>query len=149
MRSLQFAIASIVDANTSNRPATGSSSDQIRHYQASMLEARKIRAKTLIAIFDSLRQRLAAAVARYRQRAQDRQQVNQLLNLSDRLLSDIGLDRGDLASLQAGLITLEELGRNRSTSHRLASRHIQSTVDKDTQAQQASNQGCFAQVNCA
>ncbi len=149
MRSLQFAIASIVDANTSNRPATGSSSDQIRHYQANMLEARKIRAKTLIAIFDSLRQRLAAAVARYRQRAQNRQQVNQLLNLSDRILSDIGLQRGDLVALQAGLITLEQLGRNRSTGHRPASRHIQSTVDKDTQARQASNQDCLAQVNCA
>jgi len=148
MKSLQFAIASIVDANT-NYQHGATSNLLIRNYQASMLEGRKIRAKSLIAIFDSFRQRLAAAVARYRQHAEYRQQVNQVLNLSDRMLSDIGLERGDLASLRAGLVTLEQLGRKRSASNRLVSQDIQSTVDKDTRARPASNQDCFAQVNCA
>jgi uncharacterized protein YjiS (DUF1127 family) len=149
MKSLQFAIASIVDANTNYQFGASSSSDPIGNYQASMLEGRKIRAKSLIAIFDSIRQRLGAAVARYRQRAEYRQQVNQLLNLSDRILSDIGLERGDLASLQAGLVTLEQLGGKRSTKHHLASQNIQPKVDKETQTRLAANQDRFAQVNCA
>lgn len=140
MKSLQFAIASIVDANTSHQFGSSFSSDPIDNYQASMLEGRKIRAKSLIAIFDSLRQRLSAAVARYRQRAEYRQHVRQLLNLSDRMLSDIGLERGDLAALRAGLVTLEQLGRKRSSSHRLASQEKQSRVDKETQARLAANQ---------
>jgi uncharacterized protein YjiS (DUF1127 family) len=149
MKSLQFAIASIVDANTNYQFGASSSSDPIGNYQASMLEGRKIRAKSLIALLSSFRQRLAAAVARYRQHAEYRQQVNQVLNLSDRMLSDIGLERGDLASLRAGLVTLEQLGQKRSSSHRLASQEIQPKVDKETQARLAANQDRFAQVNCA
>ena len=149
MSLLQFAIASIVDANTNHQFGASSSSDQIRHYQASMHEGRKIRAKSLIAILDSIKHRIATAVEGYHQRAEYHQQVNQLLDLNDSMLSDIGLERGDLASLRAGLITLEQLGQKRSTGHHLAAREIQSTVDKQTRARLASNQDRFAQVNCA
>jgi hypothetical protein len=56
------------------------------------------------------------------------------------MLSDIGLERGDLSSLRAGLVTLEQLGQKRSSSHRLASQEIQPKVDKETQARLAANQ---------
>ena len=151
MSVLQFAIASIVDANTNYLNGSGSSHDQIRNYQATMLEGRKIRAKSLIAIVDAARRRLAAAVASYRIRAKRGEEVNQLLSLSDRMLRDIGLERGDIVALQADLITFEQLGSKRSASNSATARNIQPTVpvDKDIQKQTAANQDCFAQVNCA
>jgi len=151
MSLLQFAIASIVDAQTSYLTGSSSSHDQIRNYQATMLEGRKIRAKSLFAIFEAARHRLAAAISSYRIRAKKREEVNQLLSLSDRMLRDIGLERGDIAALQADLITFEQLGSIRSASHRTVAQGIQLTtpVDKSMQKQTAANQDCFTQVNCA
>ena len=67
------------------------------------------------------------------------------------MLKDIGLTRGDLASVQYGAVTLKQLDAERKASHQVADQHVTTStrIEKANQAQEAANQELYAEAKCA
>ena len=148
MKHFPFAIASIVDANTGFGLSHGGG--KIDHRTAEQ-HGRAIRAKSIIALFAAIKQRIGVAVEACRVRVQARRDLQTLLNLSDRMLKDIGLPRGDLASVQYGAVTLKQLDAERKASRQVTDQHVTTSirVEKVNQAQEAVNQELYAEAKCA
>jgi uncharacterized protein YjiS (DUF1127 family) len=115
MNMFQFAIASIVDANTGNGLVYGNGK---LDYAAFESHGRKIRTKSIVALFASIGSRVGEVIASYRATAKQRRDLRALTNLNDHLLDDIGLSRGDLHSVRMGAVTLDELNANYSSARR-------------------------------
>ena len=113
MKPFTFAIASIVDANTGNGLVHRANQPD---YIAIERRAHQIRSRSIIA---SIKAGLASAIANFRSGAKQRRDLKTLMNLSDRLLDDIGLNRGDLYAVQLGAETLEELDARRQSARQL------------------------------
>jgi len=106
MKLFQFAVASIVDANTGNGLVhAGGRVD----YTAAADHGRAIRAKTVAALIGLIKSRISNAISTYKERARQRSGLSELSRLDDRLLKDIGLTRGDLIAVELGQTTLAEL----------------------------------------
>jgi uncharacterized protein YjiS (DUF1127 family) len=106
MKLFQFAVASIVDANTGNGLVhTGGRID----YAAAEHRGRTIRAKTVAAVLSLIKGQISNAISTYKVRARQRRGLSQLSRLDNRLLKDIGLTRGDLIAVELGHATLEDL----------------------------------------
>jgi uncharacterized protein YjiS (DUF1127 family) len=148
MKHFSFAIASIVEANTGFGLSHGGGKID---YRAVERHGRAVRANSIVALFVAIKQRIGVAVEAYRVRAQARRDLQTLLNLSDRMLKDIGLTRGDLASVQYGAVTLKQLDAERKASHQVAGQHVTTStrVEKVNQAQEAVNQELYAEAKCA
>jgi uncharacterized protein YjiS (DUF1127 family) len=148
MKHLPFAIASIVDANTGFGLSHGVGKID---YRAAERDARALRAKSIIALFAAIKQRISVAVETYKERAQARRDLLTMLNLSDRMLKDIGLTRGDLASVQYGVVTVKQLDAERKASRQIAGQRVTTSirVEKVNQAQEAVNQEFYAEKKCA
>ena len=148
MKHLPFAIASIVDANTGFGLSHGVG--KIDHCAAKR-HAHAIRAKSIIALFAAIKQRISVAVEAYKERAQARRDLLTMLNLSDHMLKDIGLTRGDLASVQYGAVTLKQQDAERKASRQVADQHVTTftRVEKANQAQEAVNQELYTEAKCA
>ena len=148
MKHLPFAIASIVDANTGFGLSHGGG--KIDHCAAEQ-HARAVRAKSIIGLFAAIKQRISIAVEAHKERAQARRDLLKTLNLSDHMLKDIGLTRGDLASVQYGVVTLQQLDAERMASRQVTDQHVITSirVEKVNQAQEAVNQEFYAEEKCA
>ncbi len=148
MKHFTFAIASIVDANTGFGLSHGGGKID---YRAAEQHARAIRAKSIIALFAAIKQRISVAVEAYRVRVQAHRNLQTLLNLSDRMLKDIGLHRDDLASVQYGAVTLKQLDAERKASRQVVDQHVTTStrVEKANQAQEAVNQELYAEAKRA
>ena len=148
MKHFTFAIASIVDANTGFGLSHGGGKID---YRAAEQHARTIRAKSIIALFAAIKQRIGVAVEAYRVRVQAHRNLQTLLNLSDRMLEDIGLTRGDLASVQYGVVTLKQLEVERKALRQVTDQHVTTyiRVEKLNQAREAVNQELYAEEKCA
>ena len=148
MKHFSFAIASIVDANTGFGFSHGGRKID---YRAAERHGRAIRAKSIIALFGAIKQRIGVAVEAYRVRGRARRDLHRLQNLSDRMLKDIGLTRGDLASVQYGVVTLKQLEAERKASRQVTDQHVTTSirVEKVNQAQEAVNQELYAEAKCA
>ena len=110
MKLLQFGIASIVDANTGN----GLAHNEGRiDYAAAAQHGRTIRAKSIIALYSLIKEKLGNAISSYQARASQRRQLIALAQLDDHLLKDIGLSRGDVFAVELGQMTLEQLDAQR------------------------------------
>ena len=139
------AVASIVDAHTHYLDNAGQPDyrDRVQH-------GRSIRARSVLASLSALRNWIGKAVDNHRARAEERREINRLLNLNDHLLEDIGLSREDLLAARYGVVSLTELqesrhrkpqsARNRSTKP-LRSRFITSA--------KAANQSIYGTAECA
>jgi uncharacterized protein YjiS (DUF1127 family) len=148
MKHLPFAIASIVNANTEFGLSYG---DGKIDYRAAEQHARAIRTKSIIALFAAIKQRIGIAVEAYRVRVQARRDLQTLLNLSDRMLKDIGLTRGDLASVPCGAVIPKQLDAECKASRQVADQHVTAStrIEKVNQAQEAVNQELYAEAKCA
>ena len=148
MKVVEFAIASIVDANTGyGLEGKNLSVD----YSSAIHTAHEIRAKTILAWFASIKHRIGQVISNYHVRANNRRAINEISNLSDRLLKDIGIERYELAQLRAGLTTLEELDASRRPGQVGNVHALQSPVrvDKEVRKLGAVNQDSYAQARCA
>ncbi len=115
MKLLQFAVASIVDANTDHGLIhTGSRID----YAAAERRGRSIRAKTVSAQLTRIKTLVTNSVSAYRERARQRRSLVALTRLNDHYLQDIGLSRGDLIAVRLGHVTLEQLNARRYNARR-------------------------------
>ena len=110
MKHLQFAIASIVDANTGYGLVDGGDT---RDTTARERNARAIRARSVLATLAAVRGFLAELVANFRAKAFERRAISELSQLSDHYLEDIGLTRGDIGAVELGQASLAELNENR------------------------------------
>jgi len=116
MKSLLLAVASIVDANTNQ----GYTSQFIGHSSAQVADhierGGKIRSKS----FKDLLGRLANSVTRLientKTRVAQQRATEQLSQLNEHLLDDIGLNFNDVKNLSSGLITMDELATQRTSN---------------------------------
>ncbi len=110
MRLFTFAISSIVDVNTGHGLA---GSKQFLQIDAASGSGRKPRLISAHGLLTALRGAISSWIERYRVRAQERRELAELLGMSDRLLRDIGLSRGDLIAVELGSLSLQQLQSER------------------------------------
>lgn len=148
MKSLQFAVASIVDANTGHGLAhNGGRID----YAAAARNGRAIRGKSIIALYRLIKAQLGKAFSNYQERAAQRRQLADLAQLDNRLLKDIGLSRGDVIAVELGQVTLQQLDAQRRNDYRneLPDLTTASQIGEQTLKLDAVNQAVYAEVKCA
>ena len=148
MKLFEFTIAPIVDANTGyGLEGKNLSVD----YSAAIHTGREIRAKSVLAWFTSIKYRIGQVISNYHVRANNRRAINAFSKLSDRLLKDIGIERYELASVRAGLTTLEELDASRRPGQVDNVQALQSPVrvDKEVRKLGAVNQDSYVLARCA
>ena len=148
MKLFESAIAPIVDAN----PGYGLEGKNLGvDYSAAIHAGREIRAKSVLPWFASIKHRIGQVISNYHVRANNRRAINEISNLSDRLLKDIGIERYELASVRAGLTTLEELDASRRSSQidTVQVLHSSGLVDKEIRKLEAINQDSYAQARWA
>lgn len=144
MKLFQFAVASIVDANTGNGLVhSGGRID----YAAAEDHGRAIRAKTVAALISSIKDQISNAISNFRERALQRRGLAQLSRLDDRLLRDVGLTRGDLVAVERGHTTLAELAPVRRTNK--ADKVVMQTVPDQIQHTKAVNENYYVEAKCA
>jgi uncharacterized protein YjiS (DUF1127 family) len=146
MKLFQFAVASIVDANTGYGYVHNL--DKI-DYDAEIKNSRLIRSQSFVDLLGSIVRRVSASFDRYKDRIQQRRTLSQLYRLNGHLLRDIGLTTSDLNSVAAERISFEQLNSNRRGKSVDNARQttVQTTTVNQTLA--ASNQDDFNQTKCA
>jgi uncharacterized protein YjiS (DUF1127 family) len=147
MKHLHFAIASIVDANTGFGLSHGGKVD----YEAGKKVARELRSSSVHGLFGAIGGIVRDAVTARREKARQRRALEELSNLSDHYLDDIGLTRGDIAAVRLGRTSLEALDSNRRA--RLAVAPLDfidtETVDDSTREAEAVNEAEYGASKCA
>jgi uncharacterized protein YjiS (DUF1127 family) len=148
MNYFHFAIASIVDANTGH--GLLHNTDRI-DYAAAARQGRKIRSRSIAALFGKVKSRLLTAIASIRDHQAQRRNLHHLARLNDHILEDIGISRGEVIALQMGQLDLPQLearrAENRSTNSPQPAAIIRS-VGK-TIPGNAINEAIFARAKCA
>ena len=145
MKLLQFAVASIVDANTGYGYSRNLGNT---NYGAEIHHGRNIRSRSALALLRSIGQGFADSVEQFKARLQQQRDLRQLYQLNDHLLRDIGLSTGDLHAVSEGLVSLEQLNAKRQTAQVIEVNQAVTTVAVK-QNLQAANQGQFKQAKCA
>ena len=137
MKLFQYAVASIVDANTGNGlPHYGNAPDYSR---------------SITDLLAHVKTRLVTAVTDYRTGLKQRRDLRSLQRLNDHLLEDVGLTRADLYSVELGATSLAELNASRLSARsdrQLASNRSAGSEAVD-QKLEASNEAFFEQQKCA
>jgi uncharacterized protein YjiS (DUF1127 family) len=148
MKSIQFAIASIVDANTGHGlPQNTREID----YQAVSHRAHVIRSRSFTHSLGRIGKAMVDGLkARYKSREQ-RRSINSLSRLNDHMLDDIGLVRGDIMAAQAGQISLAQLEAQRIIGKGNTRLHSRGTtgVALNLVTTSAANEALYAEVKCA
>lgn len=148
MKSLQFAVASIVDANTGNGLVhTGGRID----YTAAEHHGRAIRAKTVAALISLIKGQISNAISAYKVRALQRRGLSELFRLDDRLLKDIGLTRGDLIAVELGHATLADLAPQRLVGNVVETLNltVPNQMNEQDQDINAVNETYYVEQKCA
>ena len=114
MRLFTFAISSIVDANTGYGL---SGTKKFLEVESAAKPGSAIQSKSAHGLFASIKSLVARGIESYQARAQERRDLAKLLGMNDRLLKDIGLNRGDLIAVELGSISLRELHAERHARH--------------------------------
>ena len=147
MSILQFAVASLVDANTGN----GLVHREGRiDYAASAQRGRVIRSNSIKSLFAAIKTQAATLLANYREAARQRRELNKLSQLNDYHLRDIGLTRGDLFAVEMGQVTLAELFAHRDSQHTVETglANVEQT-SLASEKRSAANQAFYDEAKCA
>ena len=151
MKLLQFAVASIVDANTgyANFNYEYAHNSHNIGYKTEIQNGRNIRSRTIVNFFRSITQRIATSVDRYQVRVQQKRNINQLYQLNSHLLRDIGLTNEDLGSVARGEVSLEQLNGKRQGDSVVKDKQVIVQGIAFDHTLSASNQKDFREVKCA
>ncbi len=145
MKLFTDAIAPIVDANTGyGLPANRNFIDP----RAAVRRAHRIRSNSVHGLVASIRAAIGAGIERLRVRTQERRELTQLKAMSDRLLDDIGLTRGDLIAVELGITTLAEIYAARRDA-RGRQPHTAAATALLEQSGEAANESHYRAQNCA
>ena len=148
MKLFQFAVASIVDANTGNGLVyTGGRID----YTAAEHRGRAIRAKTVAALISLIKGQISNAISTYKVRARQHRGLSELSRLDDRLLKDVGLTRGDLIAVELGHTTLAELAPQRLVGNVVETLNltVPNQMNEQDQDINAANETYYVEQKCA
>jgi hypothetical protein len=113
MKLFNFAIASIVDANTGNSvnrrfvEQFGSKNSSYEQF------GREIRAKSILGLGGKIKSALIQYIAGSKAKAQERRGVEEVSQMSANMLKDVGLTQHDADDLRLGLISLDTLNARR------------------------------------
>jgi uncharacterized protein YjiS (DUF1127 family) len=147
MSILQFAVASLVDANTGNELVHR---DGKIDYAAAEQRGRVIRSNSVRSLFASIKRQVAELVENHREGARQRRELNALLRLNDYHLRDIGLTRGDLFAVEMGQATLTQLYAHRSQDFVEKARPaIVAQVNQATKNLTVANEAFYDEAKCA
>lgn len=147
MSILQFAVASLVDANTGN----GLVHREGRiNYAAAEQRGRVIRANSVKSLFAAIKTQAGTLLANHRQRARQRRELNALLQLNDYHLRDIGLTRGDLFAVEMGQVTLAQLDAHRNKQLIAQTRPAKiNKINLQTEKLTVANESFYDEAKCA
>jgi len=154
MKLFNFAIASIVDANTGNGISrqfidqTGSTDSDHLQY------GREIRAKSVLAVLAKIKIAVKQYVDDSREAAKARRNNEAISQLSEHMLKDIGLTFVDIQDLKSGQTTLKGLNTRRNQYRDQAARSnrlVQSTKRVSSQVVDidSANQAHYEVAKCA
>jgi uncharacterized protein YjiS (DUF1127 family) len=148
MSVLNFAIASLVDAHTGLGTTANTRKDYLNRYIAPVDIDQKTRANSLVTLTAGAKDGFRKSFEAFREWSLERRARQNLMNLDDHMLKDIGVDRGDLALLKNGTITMTELrhGRNLTDIKQIATRV---KVTEQIQGIEPVNEELFNQDKCA
>jgi uncharacterized protein YjiS (DUF1127 family) len=148
MNLLQIGIASIVDSNTGyGLPHPAGRID----YTAAETRAQQIRSKTLTILAQRISDRIAQAMQALSGNREHRRGLQQLADLDDHMLDDVGFSRGDISAAQAGQIDLGQLAMRRRESpagNRLQLQKLEITSQNPV-TDSAINEALYTRENCA
>lgn len=148
MKTLQFAIASVLDASLGQSPVQHSvAADHL----AIDPNIKQRRSRNLRNYLQGLRRSVIAVVAGLRKRRKLKQNLRQLGPLSDRQLDDIGFTRGDIIAAENGYLNMAQLelqrSRNRDIQPIFARNKIVTTGNINSVT--AQNDAAYARARCA
>lgn len=148
MNALQYAIASIVEANTGYGLPRGAASID---YADAGAASRRHHAQAVSKYLQRTGRAISVILYRLRKRRELRRSLRQLSNLSDRLLEDIGFTRGDISAAQSGKMNQAEFEQLRIRN--LGEKKIQQrkivVAGKHASARNAINEAVFEKAKCA
>lgn len=148
MKLLQFAVASIVDANTGQ----GLVHDVRNIHSADHISnGRTIRARSILDTLKLIKDQLAGSVSSLRAHIRSQGQLAVLARLDDHLLRDIGISREDIYAAQSGLISMEQFKAKRDKTNRYSGLEVVRDSQPDTKLLQseAINEAVFSEAKCA
>ncbi len=150
MKHFNLAIASIVDANTGN----GLNHNFIDQFGPSHStheqHVHEIRSRSFLDLVTKIKTLVQKYIEDSKTKARNRQVIEDLGQLDDRLLKDIGLNRGDLYGIDDGSTDLETLNarRNRSAdTHKLS--QVSGKVGTGVRSIESANQALYEAKKCA
>ncbi len=113
MKLLNFAIASIVDANTGN----GINRQFVSQFGSNKTDfaqhGRDIRANSILALIGKIKASVTQYIENSKATAQARRSSKEVLQMSEHMMKDVGLTYNDLNDLRLGLISLNTLNQRR------------------------------------
>ena len=150
MKHFNLAIASIVDANTGNG-LNHNFIDQFGPYHSTHEQhVHEIRSRSFLDLVTKIKTLVQKYIEDSKTKARNRQVIEDLRQLDDRNLKDIGLNRGDLYALQLGTTSLEALNARRNSS---ADTHkpsqVASNVGTSVSSIESANQALYEAKKCA
>jgi len=124
MKLFNFAIASIVDANTGNG-VSRRFVEQFGSKNSSYVQlGREIRAKSILGLVGKIKSALIQYIADSKAKAQERRSVEEISQLSASMLEDVGLTQNDADDLRLGLISLDSLSARRDQNRNQREVHL-------------------------
>jgi len=154
MKLLNFAIASMVDANTGN----GVNRDFGTQFQTKDSNYEQIGGKLHATSFASvpgeIKNTFKLLIENYKTRAREIRDTKKIAQLSSHMLNDIGLTFEDLQDLESGRITLHTLSRRRNQHHKAAITNdllcqTSNQVYSDVLNVESANQAQYQTTKCA
>ena len=153
MKTLNLAIASLVDANTGN----GVNRRFIEQFASVSSDyeqrGREIRAKSILAALAKIKASFKQYIEDSRVRAKDKADTRAVLEMGDHQLNDLGLNRADLYDLRAGQITLGALEGRRELNRIQASGNLRNeasnSVEDTVRNIESANQENYGSKKCA
>jgi uncharacterized protein YjiS (DUF1127 family) len=148
MNTFQFGVASIIDSNT-GYGLPHSTVETVTPAGRSV--SGRSRSRRISDYLVRVRSGISAARIVLRQRRELKKSLRQIGLLSDRMLEDIGLTRGDVIAAQNGLMDRQQLEEqrilNRGDGRVLL--HEASGAPSDLEDRKAVNEALFARAKCA
>jgi len=118
MKLFNFAIASIVDANTGNgvnRQFVDQFGSKHSNYETF---GRELRAITILGVVEKIKSAFVQYIEDSKARARQRRGVEEVSQMSAGMLKDLGLTQNDANDLRLGLISLDSLNARRDQNRR-------------------------------
>jgi len=124
MKLINFAISSIVDANTGNGVSRrfaeqfGSKNSNYEQF------GREIRAKSILDLVGNIKSAFIQYIADSKAKAQEQRSVEEISQMSASMLKDVGLTQNDVGDLCRGLISLDSLSARRDQNRNQREAHL-------------------------